>query len=347
MKIGFFTDSYFPEIDGVTYTLKSWKERLESRGHQVYIVYPESSDYEPEQNEIPVPAVSNPFYNGYNISPPMGFDRFPELDVVHCHSPFGLGRAGKFYADRHGIPAVYTHHTPVEDYFEQNTHSKVLADAIAHAYLPLENHFLKGFEAVTASTETIDREVKPVKLPVGVDTEFFSPTESFLDELEPERPLVGYSGRVSMEKNVDQVVEMAGEFEGTVIIVGEGPKREELEASAPGNVVFMEFLPREELPGFYSGLDVFVTASTGDTLGLSTLEANACGTPVVAADAHPFDETIKQGNGVRFTPGNPGEMREKVRECLENQFSPREAVEKYSLNSTIDQLEELYSQIQG
>ncbi|MFB6204016.1 MAG: glycosyltransferase [Candidatus Nanohaloarchaea archaeon] len=347
MKIGFFTDSYFPEIDGVTYTLESWKERLEDRGHEVYIVYPESSRHEPGEREIPVPAVPNPFYNGYNVSPPMGFDRFPELDVVHCHSPFGIGRAGKLYADRHGIPAVYTHHTPVEDYLEQNTHSKIMADIIARSYLPLENRFLRGFDRVTASTESIDREVEPVKLPVGVDTEFFSPTESFLDGLGLERPLVGYSGRLSIEKNVDQVLEMAREVEGTVIIVGEGPKKEELESMAPENVVFMDFLPREDLPGFYSGLDVFVTASTGDTLGLSTLEANACGTPVVAADTHPFDQTIKRENGLRFTPGEPEEMRKKVEECLENDFSTREAVERYSLKKTVEQLEELYLQIQG
>jgi len=43
MKIGFFTESYFPKFDGVTYTLKAWKERLEERGHEVYIIFPYKS----------------------------------------------------------------------------------------------------------------------------------------------------------------------------------------------------------------------------------------------------------------------------------------------------------------
>ena len=347
MRIGFFSDSYFPEIDGVTYTLKLWRDRLEERGHEVFIIYPESSEYQPEENEIPVRSVSNPFYEGYNIPVPTGFDSFPEdLDVVHCHSPAFVGMAGRFYARRNNIPSVYTHHTPLEEYFVQVMKNQTVSKLFGKPYVKMEDVFLKSFDVVTASTEDVPRAVETEKLPVGIDTEFFTPQEdSFIDEMELKRPIIGYSGRLSNEKNVGEIIELAREFDGSFVIVGEGPQKEKLVENAPENVVFKDFLDREKLPEFYSGINVFLTASTGDTLGLSTLEANACGTPVVAADVYPFNHTIKEDNGTRYTSGDIICMKEKVEEALEKSFDTRKAVEKYSLEKTIYHLEEIYSRL--
>lgn len=346
LKIGFFTDSYFPEIDGVTYTLKLWKERLEERGHEVFIVYPDSERYDPEKGEIPVRSVPNPFYSGYNIAVPLGFDydRVPEgLDIVHCHGPAFIGRLGRRYAAKKGLPNIYTHHTPIEEYVEQSVRSKKLADLIARAYLPIENRFLSEFDVVTASTGRMNRDVDAKELTVGVDMDFFEPQEySFVEGMDIERPVAGYSGRISTEKNVDQLCEFAEEFEGSVVIVGEGPKRSQIEETAGENVEVMDFLDREKLPEFYSGIDVFVTASTGDTLGLSTLEANACGTPVVAADVEPFDQTIKAENGERFEFGDTGEMVRMVERALANDYRTRKGAEKHCIRETIDTLEEMY-----
>lgn len=345
MRIGFFTESYFPEIDGVTYTLKSWKEKLEDRGHEVYIIYPDSSDYEPGEREIPVTSIPNPFYEGYNIPLAVSFNNLPELDVVHCHGPFVIGRAGRRHAVEKDIPRVYTHHTPVEEYFEQHTHSKLLSDALTKLYLPFENRFLNKFDEVTASPPRINRNVEHRELPVGLDIEFFQPTETnFLNE--HEGPVIGYSGRVSIEKNVDDIVEAAKDFEGTFVIVGEGPRKENIKKDAPENVVFMDFLPREKLPKFYSAIDVFVTASTGDTLGLSTLEANACGTPVVSPNVHPFIETLNGENGLKYDHGNLEEMQSKIKDCLDSSFNTREAVKKYSLENTIEKLERIYEDLE-
>ena len=343
MKIGFFTESYFPKFDGVTYTLKAWKERLEERGHEVYIIYPRSPDYEPEENEIPVSSLPNPFYDGYRIPFPVSLSRVPELDVVHCHGPATLGWSGLIHSKLSGKPSVYTHHTPIEEYFEHGVKLSSLAKLCEKMYIPIENYYLGKFDVVTASTSRINRDVEFTKLPVGLDMEFFQPKdESILDEMDLERPVIGYSGRLSPEKNIDRTVKFAEKFEGSVVIVGEGPQEEKLKKMAGDNVYFREFLDREELPGFYSGLDAFVTASTGDTLGLSPLEANACGTPVVAADNAPFDETIGEENGERFDLKDSESMAKAISKTLSNNYNCREAVEKYSLSSTIDQLEEIY-----
>lgn len=342
LKIGFFTDSYFPAIDGVTYTLRSWKQELEDRGHEVTIVYPGNPEYEPSEGEVPVRSMPNPFYGGYRIPLPQRMKSLPEFDVVHCHGPATVGRMGKFYGRRNSIPTVYTHHTPIEEYFEQNV-GRIAAGLLKKIYVPAENHFLKGFDVVTASTD-MHRSVESERLPVGLDTEFFCPRDEDMFE-NKEGPVVGYSGRLSLEKNVGQVIEFTEDFDGTLVVVGEGPQKERLQEKGNGNTVFKDFLPREKLPVFYSSIDAYLTASTGDTLGLAPLEANACGTPVLAPDVHPFNETIHSQNGRRYEWGEREDFERKLEKCLSQKFDTRSAVEKYSLSRAVGRLLEIYSDL--
>jgi glycosyltransferase involved in cell wall biosynthesis len=339
VRIGFFTDSYFPGIDGVTYTIDLWRDELEAAGHEVYVVYPDG-DYDPDEREIPVRSVPNPFYSGYRIPTLRRPSTLPELDVVHCHGPAPVGILGRYYAAKHDLPAVYTHHTPLEEYFHQSVGIAPVAAALARVYVPLENAFLRSFDVVTASTERIDRDVEHVPLPVGIDMEFFRPAET---DWYPDGPVVGYSGRLSMEKNVADILRVAEALpEYRFVVVGEGPRRERLEREAPANVEIRDFLPRSELPVYYSSIDAFVTASTGDTLGLSTLEANACGTPVAAADVPPFDRTIGPGNGERFAYGDIDGMADAIEACLSADRDTRAAVEQYDVSRTLVYLEYLY-----
>ena len=135
------------------------------------------------------------------------------------------------------------------------------------------------------------------------------------------------------------------ENEYDFVIVGEGPYRDCLERDAPENVEIRSFLPREELPAFYSSIDTFVTASTADTLGLSTLEANACGTPVAAADVPPFDHTIGSDNGERFEYGDLESMVDAIETCLATDRETRAGVERYAVEYTMDHLEQLYHNV--
>ncbi|MFC7071629.1 glycosyltransferase [Halovenus rubra] len=344
MKIGFFTDSYFPKIDGVTYTIKLWRAELEAQGHEVYIVYPDG-DYDPDEREIPVTSLPNPFYRGYRIPLFRRPSTLPDLDVVHCHGPASVSLLGRYYAWRHDLPTVYTHHTPVEEYFDQGVKFESVADALAKVYLPIEESYLESFDAVTASTERIDRDINHIPLPVGIDMDFFEPTQTRWYE---DRTVIGYSGRLSKEKNVDEILEVARQLpEYDFVIVGEGPYAETLKRNPPANVTFRDFLPREELPIFYSSIDTFVTASTADTLGLSTLEANACGTPIAAADTPPFDETIGSENGERFEYGNIGAMVEAIDSCLDSTYETRAAVKRYDVDDTMSRLTTLYENPQA
>jgi len=344
MKIGFFTDSYFPTIDGVTYTLRLWRNRLEQAGHEVWIIYPDG-DYRPAAREIPVRSVPNPFYPGYRLGLAKRTSAFPEFDIVHSHGPAMGALFGLYYARKHDVPSVYTHHTPIEEYFHQSIRSRHVAGLLKKAYVPIENGILRQFDTVTTSTDRMSRDVRSVKLPVGVDLEFFHPQDvSSADD----QTLIGYSGRISMEKNVSEILRVAERLSGCdFVVVGEGPRRASLERRAPENVVFRDFLSRKQLPGFYSAIDAFLTASTADTLGLSTLEANACGTPVAAADVPPFSETIGPQNGSRFEYGDLDSMAAAIDRCLDRSWHTRRGVEQYSVDRTIHNLETIYGELRS
>jgi glycosyltransferase involved in cell wall biosynthesis len=344
MKIGFFTDSYFPTIDGVTYTLRLWRNRLEQAGHEVWIVYPDG-DYRPAAREIPIRSLPNPFYSGYRLGLAKRASKLPEFDIVHSHGPAMGALFGLYYARKYDVPSVYTHHTPIEEYFHQSIRSQGIANALKKVYVPIENGILRRFDTVTTSTDRMSRDVESVKLPVGVDLEFFRPHDTTSDA---GQTLIGYSGRMSMEKNVAEVLRVAKRLSGCdFVVVGEGPRRATLERQAPDNVTFRDFLPRKQLPGFYSALDAFVTASTADTLGLSTLEANACGTPVAAADVPPFTETIGPRNGARFEYGDLDSMAAAIDRCLDGSWDTRHGVEQYSVERTIHNLETIYGELRS
>ena len=340
MHIGFVTDSYFPGIDGVTYTIKSWRERLEARGHEVSIIYPDSS-HEPGPHEYPVPSLPNPLYTPYRLPIGRRLSTLPDLDIVHCHGPATTGLLGRRYAAKHDLRSVYTHHTPIEEYLIRALRFDGLAQVVGQGYVAYETRFLRSFDCVTASTSKIRRDVDHRKLPVGIELETFTPRSDSL--VEDSRPIVGYSGRMTIKKNIDEILHVAAETpDCRYVLVGEGPARQALERQAPDNVEFRDFLPREQLPTFYSSLDVFVTASTCDTLGLSTLEANACGTPVAAANVQPFRETIGPENGARFEYGDLDEMQAAIENCLSTDRETRAAVERFAIDRTIDDLEAIY-----
>ncbi|MFB6181201.1 MAG: glycosyltransferase [Candidatus Nanohalobium sp.] len=343
MRIGFFTDSYFPRKDGQAYTVRTWRRRLEEKGHETYIIYPDSG-YNAE-NGVPSYSINNPFYKGHKIGLPKLKEQLPELDLVHCHSPGFNGVRGLIYARRNNVPAIYSFHTPLEDYVPQIIKPGFLARFLQAAYKKYENSLMQRFDKVISNTEEIRRDVESEKIPAGVNLEFFQPQEEgFLDRKDWKRPLIGYSGRISEEKNLKDLIGYLENFEGTLVVVGEGRYRKALEQKASANVVFMDFLDREKLPEFYSGLDVFATASDSDTLSLTTLEASACGTPVLAPDLHPFDKTVS-GNGELYCFGDEKDFREKLSRVLSSDYCPREAVKDFSVSSSIDRLLEVYREV--
>ena len=128
------------------------------------------------------------------------------------------------------------------------------------------------------------------------------------------RPVFLNVGRVAVEKNIEAFVKL--NLPGTKVVVGDGPKREELKAAHP-EVVFPGAKFGTELAAYFAGADVFVFPSLTDTFGLVLLEAMATGTPVAAfSAAGPIDLIPGSGAGV-LAPGRVEGLGEAAVACLE------------------------------
>jgi glycosyltransferase involved in cell wall biosynthesis len=311
-----FTDTYLPTVNGVTYTIQAWREHWAERDGRMDVIYPDG-DHERGTGEYPVRSVSFPFYDGYRIGTPTIPDDVRDADVVHAHTPFGVGLAGLRLARRTDRPLVASYHTPAAEYAGYLAEGWLM-NGVARAGNAYERWFLDRADRVIAPSDTAKatleaRGIGSVSVVAnGIDIDRFSPTDTtaFREryDLPEERPLVGYTGRHGFEKQLSDLVAAVDGTDITLVFGGDGPARKTLEADAADRDVdarFLGFLDRDELPAFYSALDVFGFPSPIETQGLVALEAMACGTPVVGVEAGALAETIDDGaTGYHYDRGD-------------------------------------------
>ncbi|MEF8979264.1 MAG: glycosyltransferase [Haloarculaceae archaeon] len=360
-RVAAFTDTYLPTVNGVTYTVKTWRDHWERRGGRMDVVYPES-DHDAGTGEHPVRSLRFPFYQGYRIGIPAVPDAIQRVDVVHSHTPFGIGLGGVRLARRLDAPLVASYHTPTGEYAKYLSVNGDIERVVRYTATAYERWFLDRADVVVVPSTETGRHVREsvgVGTPVevvqnGVNTAFFRPVEDNFRERYglPDGPLVGYTGRHGYEKELHLLLDAVDGLDRDVTLVfgGDGPARAELEAAAAGidaDVRFLGFLPREDLPAFYSALDAFAFPSPIETQGLVALEANACGTPVAGVDASALSDTIEDGeNGYKARAGDAESFREVIVRTLDERDRLREHClarrGAISAERAVDTLEEVY-----
>lgn len=360
-----FTDTYLPTINGVSYTITTWRKHWEQRGGDMPVIYPRATGYQPAPDEYPVPSIPFPFYDGFRIAVPWRSPDFSTADIVHVHTPFSLGIFGNRFASEHDLPIIASYHTPAGEYTDYLAPHPALASGLKRITERYERWFLNNTDLIlTPSENTCDHlrstigVTTPIHvLPNGVDTTQFRPVDpdAFLDKhgIVSDKPLVGYTGRHGYEKRLTELIEAASSLEVTLVFGGDGPARSALEQQADQSDVdayFLGFLDREELPAFYSALDVFAFPSPIETQGIVAVEAVACGTPVVAASSAALLETIDNGvTGIHFTSGDVREFRSAIDQALACRDELHEACldsrDKLSVEQTVDRLESLYRSV--
>ncbi len=136
MNIGLFSDTYLPSVDGIAFSIESFRVQLEKQGHNVYVFAPAPNMRYKERspNIIRFPAIKGLFYDDYLTSfffPPEAMQRIKKykLDIIHFHTPSQVGLLGAYFALRNKIPLIATYHT---DLFEYVSHyPSVLPGTIA------------------------------------------------------------------------------------------------------------------------------------------------------------------------------------------------------------------------
>jgi glycosyltransferase involved in cell wall biosynthesis len=195
----------------------------------------------------------------------------------------------------------------------------------------------------------------------GVDTEMFQPhlasrqMRSRLSHGNPDNPLLLYVGRVSAEKQIDQIkLVLEAIPEAHLAIVGDGPHREALQTHFAGTKThFVGYLHGLELASAFASADAFIFPSRTETLGLVLLEAMAAGCPVVAAAAGGIVDIVTDGvNGYLFDPMDSQGLIKATKQLLhakeEKEImrqNARAEAERWSWSAATFQLRDYYKKI--
>ena len=311
MRVLFVSDVYFPRVNGVSTSIRTFRGDLAQAGIESTLVTPEypgaATDTEPgiirvASGSVPRDPEDRRFLGGA-LARAMNAELAARVDLVHIHTPFIAHYAGVRFAREFGKPVIATYHTFFEDYLHHYVPilPRGIGRWIARRFTLSQCDDVAALispsapmrDALLAYGVTTPIEVLPTGLPAeslvrGDGAKF---RRQF--DLPADRPLLLYVGRVAFEKNIDFLLRMfvklrAQRPDALFVIAGEGPAREHLmklarELGLGEATRFIGYLDRRtDLPNCYAAGDAFVFASRTETQGLVLLEAMAQGTPVVS-----------------------------------------------------------------
>ena len=293
LRIALVTESFLPQVNGVTNSVLRILEGFARDGHEALVIAPESTDGPSEYAGHRINRVPSLEMKGML---PVGFpqralepliDGFAP-DVIHLASPIFLGHYVTKIATRLQIPTLSVYQTDIAGF------ARHYGMSVAHSGL---KKWVAKIHSQTNRTlapsswscfDLINSGVPNVHLwQRGVDSLKFSPnkrSEALRKELlgsRADRKIVGYVGRLANEKRVDDLAILDQRDDLQLVIVGDGPARLKLERALP-NAQFAGYQSGEDLARYYASLDIFVHTGKHETFCQSIQEALASGVPVIA-----------------------------------------------------------------
>lgn len=331
MNVGLFTDTYYPQINGVATSVLMLKENLENLGHNVYVFT--TTDPKADKNERNVFRVrSLPFKSSrrvgimYNRHLARQIKRL-NLDIIHTNTEFPLGIFGRTMSRILNIPLVHTYHTIYEDYTHYIVKFGVLDTIAKSAARRLSSNFCNSADKVIVPTSkvkdlllgyNVEKEIEVI--PTGINLIKYSKNkytkENILSlrnslNIKEKDKVILYLGRLSDEKNIDEILIAMQSYlkdknDTKFVLVGNGPYKSNLEdlsykLGIAHKTIFTGEIPWDNIGLYYQIGDVFVSASQSETQGLTYIEALASGLPVVAKADRCLEGVIQQDiNGYAY-----------------------------------------------
>lgn len=345
MRVAIATESFLPSLNGVTTSVCRVTEELAAQGHEAMIIAPGPGPA--THAGQPVRTLPGFTVRGFRAGLPTGAlvralrDFRP--DVVHLASPFLVGARGVREAVRGDVPTVAIYQTDMPSYVEQHGPGALGRGAGSLTWRWIRRLHERADLTLAPSQPTLD-ELRQHGVPRaglwgrGVDTRLFTPawrdeegTLALRRALAPGgEVLLGYVGRLAPEKELHRLVELA-HLPGTrLVLVGEGPSRNELGARLSEAVASSGHRPNlppaflgartgDALARAYAAFDVFVHTGTKETFGQTLQEAAVTGLPVVAPGVGgPLDLVDHGVTGYHYDPLVGGSLRSAVAPLVED-----------------------------
>lgn len=352
MRIGIFSESYEPVINGVSASISILSKELEALGHEVYAFAPRHPGHcDPDHRVIRFPSFTTWVAREYPLAIPYlpnltGRVRDLKLDVIHTHTPFTLGCLGLKLAKKLDIPLVSTNHTQYVEYAHYFPLAPVsLTRSIIIGHM---RRYYNKCDAVVVPSGPIARMLREYGIttptyviPTGLDLNT-ARDEEVRSRLRQELGIPQYArvllyvGRLAKEKNLglllgafDKLAAKYGDL--YLLIVGGGPFESGCRALAAElahsqRVVFTGYIPREQVASYYSVGDIFAFPSTTDTQGVVICEALGAGLPCVAVNAGGSPEMLVHGEDGLLSENDLDDFAEK----LDMLLSDRSLLERFS-----------------
>ena len=346
MKILFISDVYFPRVNGVSTSIRTFVAQMQNIGHTVHLIAPDYGVKTPDEAWIKRIPARKIFFDPEDKLMKYGaaIDRLTELrqeqyDIVHIHTPFVAHYLGLKLAHLLNVPVVETYHTFFEDYLHH--YLPIIPKSIARSLARfVSRRQCNAVDAIISPSQPMldvlrDYGVKSKAnvVPTGLQAHSFEKAngKNFREKygIALDRPMGLFVGRVAFEKNISFLLRtwvevIKNQPDALLVIAGEGPAEKSLHAlgkalNLEDNLKFIGYLDREtELNACYAAADVFVFSSLSETQGLVLLEAMAQGTPVVAIAELGTKSILVEGKGALIAPENELVFAEKVHALLSN-----------------------------
>ncbi len=323
MRVSLVTETYFPQVNGVSRTLGQLVRVLRARGDRVQVVHPDYGEPPEGPDTHLVRSVRLPFYRELFLPVPP-FDGVREAiddfkpDIVHVATEATLGLAVLNHAIDRQVPVVSSFHTNFDQYTNHY--------GVGWAKGPLW-HYFRWFHNATRETyvpslatiadlETHGLE-RLVLWPRGVDGTLFRPDRPGRESVRqalgfaPEDVVIGHVSRIAVEKNIGylgEALKIASSSRPAVrlLIVGDGPARPDIEEALGSSARFVGYKTGDDLADHYAAADLFAFASLTETFGNVILEAMSSGLPVVAVRSGGPGDIIAPGEtGLLIEPDEP------------------------------------------
>ncbi|MDI9517946.1 MAG: RecX family transcriptional regulator [Bacillota bacterium] len=351
MKIGLFTDTYLPDINGVATSIKTLEDELVKLGHEVYIITtkPEFSKSELNDRVLRLPGLELKFLYGYVLGTPFQISAYNiikslELDIIHAHTEFSIGIFARICSRLLSIPLISTYHTTYEDYTHYvNLINSDIIDNMAKTVVAKLSKLYgdSSIEVISPSEKTKEMLLRyDIRsdihvIPTGLDLKRFNVNNRDINKVKEIRDKYGILddelfvislGRIAEEKSIDIIIDAfkyvkEDNIKAKLLIVGSGPEEDSLKKQVKAlnledYVIFAGKKPSEIVPSYYLASDVFVSASLTETQGLTFIEALASGLPVFARPDDVLNELVFDGK-TGFYFNTPKELSEKLKSYIE------------------------------